>query len=95
MNQGCPGEGLDTRAWGWLICPLQQLLSWRTAKAPKTFKRFWPAIAVCWPPYVVVNLKRSDGRWRMFRAGFRFDRTWKGYIFPSAAFKIVDQPLLY
>ena len=74
---------------------MQRACSWQDVKPPRTWKKYWPTLALAWPPYIVVNKKRRDGRWRMFRAGFRFDRTWKGYIFPSAAFKIVDQPLLY
>lgn len=31
----------------------------------------------------------------MFRVGFRYDRNWHGYIFPTAAWKVVATPLEY
>ena len=52
-------------------------------------------VGLAWPPYLVVNALEHDGRWRMFRIGFRYDRTWRGYIFPTAAWKIIDSPLTY
>jgi hypothetical protein len=52
-------------------------------------------IAFAWPPYVVYNVPQSDGRWRVFRVGFRYDRNWRGYIFPTAAWKYMDSALEY
>jgi len=31
----------------------------------------------------------------MFRAGFRYDRKWRGYIFPTAACKCLSKPVIY
>jgi hypothetical protein len=50
---------------------------------------------VAWPPYVVYNVPDGNGKWRVFRAGFRYDRTWKGYIFPTLAYKCISHPLTY
>lgn len=106
MNQGCPGEGKDNRTLGWLICPLQRLCSWKSDKLPVLHvsldrMRAWSY----WPPYYVSNkpvIGSADARgqwffalWRMFRIGWRYDKQWKGYIGPAAAYKKVPNPLLY
>lgn len=69
MNQGCPGEGKDNRTLGWLICPLQRLLSWKSDKRPSLLTisagttnspqgLFYPVLTAVgfWPPYLVVNV---------------------------------------
>lgn len=70
MNQGCPGEGKDHRTLGWLICPLQRLLSRKSDKPPRLHiisvattsdpNRLLYSTKVLsavgfWPPYLVVN----------------------------------------
>ena len=69
MNQGCPGEGKDNRTLGWLICPLQRLLSWKSDKPPKLliftgatssdhpliYRTTTLGAVGLWPPYLVVN----------------------------------------
>lgn len=115
MKQGCPGEGNDSRTLGWLICPLQRLLSRKSDKQPRLliitagttsspFGGLAPVLAAAgiWPPYLVVNIRiKQDPHdafnflWRMFRIGWRYDRNWKGYIGPSAAWKKVLWPLTY
>ena len=52
------------------------------------------AAAGIWPPYIVVN-SLSGALWRLFRIGWRYDKNWKGYIGPSAAWKKVAWPLTY
>lgn len=112
MNQGCPGEGKDNRTLGWLICPLQRCLSWKSDKQPKLLtisagtsnKEYDSVLAAVglWPPYLVVNILKAQDRhvphqglWRLFRIGWRYDKNWKGYIGPSAAWKNVLWPLTY
>ena len=103
MNQGCPGEGKDNRTLGWLICPLQRLLSRKSDKQPRLLTTtvgitnetpVIQAAAGLWPPYFVVNIGRPLW-WRMFRLGWRYDKNWKGYIGPSAAWKKLTSPLTY
>ena len=44
-NQGCPGEGPDKRFAGWLICPLQRLLSYKSKKPYRwLFRRTKPTL---------------------------------------------------
>lgn len=110
MNQGCPGEGKDSRILGWLICPLQRFCSWKSDVEPTLHtltigvqNAHWPdsiqqiqAAVGFWPPYIVVNVKQYHQLgWRMFRLGWRYDKQWKGYIGPAGAFKKVLWPLLY
>lgn len=115
MNQGCPGEGKDSRTLGWLICPLQRLLSWKSDKQPKLLIIIagtssspevgqYPVLAAAgvWPPYLAVNVRIKqdphdplNALWRLFRIGWRYDKNWKGYIGPSAAWKKVLWPLMY
>jgi len=45
--------------------------------------------------YLVYNSPPGSGRWRMFRIGFRYDQNWRGYIFPTVAWKRVSHPLRY
>lgn len=105
MNQGCPGEGADHRTLGWLICPLQRLFSRKSNTPPRLHEHgLWAWGA--WPPYVVINRPHAlvldpersiweVTRWRMSRLGWRYDKNWKGYIGPSAAAKVVTEPLLF
>lgn len=107
MNQGCPGEGSDRRTFGWLICPLQRILSRKSLKQPRLLiitagtssslhGSFYPVLSAAgiWPPYLVINVRRGL-LWQMFRIGWRYDKNWKGYIGPSAALKKVAGPLTY
>jgi hypothetical protein len=52
-------------------------------------------IGLAWPPYLVYNSPAGSGHWRMFRIGFRYDQNWRGYIFPTVAWKLVSRPLRY
>jgi hypothetical protein len=53
------------------------------------------SIGLAWPPYLVYNSPDGGGHWRMFRIGFRYDQNWRGYIFPTVAWKLVSHPLRY
>jgi len=98
VNQGCVNQGTDHRAGGWLVCWAQRHLSWKSRHRPHFFligKRTDTSLGFAWPPYIVYNQPERRGRWRMFRIGFRYDRNWHGYIFPTAAWKTVAVPLEY
>lgn len=97
-DQGCVNQGRDRRVAATLICAAQRRLSWKSDREP----RFWllgnPArtsLGLAWPPYLVYNSPAGNARWRMFRVGFRYDRTWRGYIFPTIAWKLITHPLRY
>lgn len=47
------------------------------------------------PPMVAVNVPIWKGKYFLFRFGWRFDRTWTGYIFPEAVIKILDHTQFY
>jgi hypothetical protein len=97
-KQGCVNEGADRRWGAPVVCWLQRQLSWKSENRPKLF-RIGPLrrthIQFGWPPYVVYNKPRHDGRWQVFRLGFRYDRNWHGYIFPTAAWKPMGAALEY
>ena len=96
--QGCVNQGQDQRMGGWAVCWAQRHLSWKSERKPHFFLIGRPkrtSLGVAWPPYIVYNSPQSKGRWRMFRIGFRYDRNWQGYIFPTAAWKTVTVPLQY
>jgi len=106
-GQGCINEGGDTRHLAWLVCPLQRLLSYKSASEPKwIFKSLrtyhqdsipqfdYVSFGIAWPPYIVRQWYLTpENVWRLFRFGYRYDRNWKGYIAPTAANKRVDRPM--
>jgi hypothetical protein len=97
-DQGCVNQGSDLRLAAPLVCGLQRELSWKSENPPHLFRvgnRRRTHIEIAWPPYMVFNSPNARGEWRMFRVGVRYDRTWRGYIFPTAAFKVIDHPLQY
>jgi len=98
LDQGCINQGEDCRKFAIIVCFLQRHLSWNSGHEPH-FLTVGPPdqtqVAVAWPPYFVFNTHRENGRWLMFRIGFRYDCNWHGYIFPSLALKTVNRPLLY
>ena len=97
-DQGCVNQGSDRRMAASVVCGMQQKLSWKSEHLPHLF-RIGSArrthVEIAWPPYVVFNKTEKPGHWLMFRLGFRYDRTWHGYIFPTAALKSLDHPLQY
>lgn len=98
VDQGCIHQGNDRRLAAPVVCWLQRHLSWQSEREPRVLG--WGSgqtrmLAVAWPPYVVYDSADGNGHWRMFRAGFRYDRQWHGYIFPTAAYKCLGKPLLY
>lgn len=97
-DQGCVNQGHDRREFAPVICWLQRQMSWKSEQKPHFVLIGRPDgtnLGLAWPPYVVFNSPDGKGRWRMFRIGFRYDRTWRGYIFPTVAAKYVSQPLSY
>ena len=98
LDQGCVHQGNDRRLAAPVVCWLQRHLSWKSPREPRL--RAWGnpqarLLAVAWPPYMVYDSADGYGHWRMFRAGFRYDRKWRGYIFPTAACKCLSKPLTY
>ncbi|HYH01385.1 MAG TPA: hypothetical protein VD837_19820 [Terriglobales bacterium] len=98
VKQGCINQGNDCRMFATVICWSQRQMSWKSEREPHFVLLGEPDrthLGLAWPPYLVFNSPDRNGRWRMFRVGFRYDRTWKGYIFPTVAAKYVEQPLRY
>ena len=97
-GQGCVNQGSDRRWAAKPVCAAQRHLSWKSNHEPYFVSIGNPKhinAGVAWPPYLVINRRRGDGRWRMFRIGFRYDRNWRGYIFPTIAWKVISGPLRY
>jgi len=97
-DQGCVNQGNDRREFAPVVCWLQRHLSWRSEHKPYFTSLGKPEgthVGLAWPPYLVFNSPEKDGHWRIFRFGFRYDRTWRGYIFPTMAAKRLSQPLSY
>jgi hypothetical protein len=94
-GHGCVNAATDTRIdpYG-IICSLQQRYSYKSNQKPTLHvHRTW-----AWglsPPYFVCNRKLKRGGWRLTRVGWRYDRSWHGYIGPSGAWKCVSEPLLF
>ncbi len=97
-SQGCVNQGSDRREFATVVCWLQRQLSWKSEHEPHFAligKSDGTNLGLAWPPYAVFNLSEGNGRWHMFRLGFRYDRSWRGYIFPAIAAKRVSRPLRY
>lgn len=97
-DQGCVNQGSDRREFAPVVCWFQRHMSWKSEHQPHFAllgKADGTNLGLAWPPYVVFNISNKNGHWRMFRMGFRYDRTWRGYIFPTVAAKRVSQPLRY
>jgi hypothetical protein len=97
-DQGCVNQGSDRREFAPVVCWMQRHMSWKSEHEPHFAligKPDGTNLGLAWPPYTVFNLSDGDGHWRMFRLGFRYDRTWRGYIFPTMAAKRISQPLRY
>jgi hypothetical protein len=98
VDQGCVNQGNDRREFAPVVCWLQRGMSWKSKHEPYFVLIGKPQgsnLGLAWPPYAVFNLSNGNGRWRMFRIGFRYDRNWRGYIFPTVAAKYVSHPLRY
>lgn len=97
-DQGCVNQGSDRRECAPVICWLQRQMSWKSEHPPHFVLIGNPqgtSLGLAWPPYLVFNTPDGANYWRMFRIGFRYDRTWRGYIFPTIAAKRLSQPLRY
>ena len=98
LDQGCINQGNDRRIAASLVCWAQRRLSWKSEREPHLSIIGEPQAAhavIAWPPYCAVNFPDGSGHWRVFRAGFRYDRNWRGYIFPTAAWKCLPDPMRY
>lgn len=97
-SQGCVNQGSDRRIAAPVICWAQRQFSWKSEHQPHFLlleNHDRTSLGLAWPPYLVYNSPDGKGRWRMFRIGFRYDRNWRGYIFPTVAWKRVTAPLRY
>src|SRR5512146_2731740 len=86
-DQRCVNQGDDPRMFASVVCGMQRELSWKSERLPHLFRignRAHTHVAIAWPPYMIVNRRERNGGWVMFRVGFRYDRYWHGYIFPTA-----------
>ncbi len=98
VDQGCVNQGNDRREFAPVVCWLQRHLSWRSEQKPhfaSLGKLEGTHVGLAWPPYLVFNSPDHNGHWRIFRVGFRYDRTWHGYIFPTMAAKRLSHRLRY
>ena len=98
LDQGCINQGNDRRIGATVVCWAQRHLSWKSEHEPRFVLVGNPErtnIGLAWPPYLVCNSPDGSGRWHMFRIGFRYDHNWRGYIFPTVAWKRVSHPLRY
>ena len=97
-DQGCVNQGSDRREFAPVVCWLQRQMSWKSDHEPHFAligKSDGTNLGLAWPPYLVFNMCDGNDHWRMFRIGFRYDRTWRGYIFPTIAAKRISRPLRY
>jgi hypothetical protein len=98
LDQGCVNQGKDCPKFAKIICWLQVHLSWNSEQEPHFVMIGRPDqthVGAAWPPHLVFNARSEKGSWLMPRIGFRYDRNWRGYIFPTIACKSVDKPLRY
>jgi hypothetical protein len=97
-TQGCVNQGNDRREFAPIVCWMQRHMSWKSEHEPYFAVVGKPEsthLGLAWPPYLVLNSLSGNGEWRVFRIGFRYDRTWRGYIFPTMAAKRLSHPLRY
>jgi len=97
-DQGCVNQGRDHRIAGTVVCWAQRHLSWKSDREPRFVligRAESTSLGLAWPPYFVYNSPHGSGHWHMFRIGVRYDRNWRGYIFPTVAWKCLPQPLRY
>jgi hypothetical protein len=98
VDQGCVNQGNDRREFAPVICWLQRQMSWKSEHEPHFVLVGRPDgtnLGLAWPPYIIFNSPDGNGHWRMFRMGFRYDRMWRGYIFPTVAAKHLSHSLSY
>lgn len=98
VDQGCINQGNDRRVAAPLVCWAQRRRSWKSDREPRFLvlgKPHRTHMGPAWPPYMVLNSPDGVGHWRVFYLGFRYDRYWRGYIFPTVAWKCLPEPLLY
>jgi hypothetical protein len=96
-GQECPHQGSDHRLFGGTGCWIQRELTIEGDQPPC---RIWSLnlgkISVKIDPkhpHLLIEWPTSSGKFREFRAGYRWDANAKAYIFPAIAFKRVDGPM--
>jgi hypothetical protein len=97
-DRNCVNQGSDRREFAPVVCWLQRRMSWKSEHEPHFVLLGNPDgtdLGLAWPPYLVFNVSGGNNHWHMFRIGFRYDRTWRGYIFPTIAAKRLSHPLRY
>jgi hypothetical protein len=94
-EHGCVNAGADTRIdpFG-VFCALQRRYSYRSSFEPELHTHGTWAWGTH-PSYFVYNRHLASGKWLLLRVGWRYDRTWRGYIGPSLAWKKIPRPLMY
>lgn len=91
----CVNQGADHRIAADIVCPLQRATSFHSSTKPRWLFKFGhdAPSGLAFPPYLVVQHKGKT-KWLLIRLGWRYDVNWMGYIFPTAAVKRVDGPLV-
>lgn len=96
-GQPCPHEGSDHRLLGGLGCWIQRELTIEGAQPPaKIWSLELGKISVKIDPkhpHLLIEWPTSSGKFRCFRAGYRWDANARAYIFPAIAFKKIDGPM--
>ena len=96
-GQDCPHEGSDHRLLGGIGCWIQRELTIEGAQPPrKVWSLDLGKISVKIDPkhpHLLIEWPTSSGKFRRFRAGYRWDANARAYIFPAIAFKKVDGPM--
>ena len=96
-GQDCPHEGSDRRLLGGTGCWIQRKLTIESAQPPSKIWSFnLGKISVKIDPkhpHLLIEWPTSSGKFRRFRAGYRWDANARAYIFPAIAFKKVDGPM--
>jgi len=94
-GHGCVNAAQDPRLdpFG-LVCSLQRRFSYKSEHEPDLHIHANWAWGVS-PPYLVYNQRLAGKQWRLMRIGWRYDRHWRGYIGPAAAWKTIPDPLLF
>jgi hypothetical protein len=69
---------------GWLAVRLQNWLSFKSDKHPKGItllgRKDGGHLALTWPPFVSIFVPYGKNRYASFRAGWRHDHNWGGYV---------------
>lgn len=96
-GRGCPHEGSDRRLFGRIGCWIQRKLTIEGARPPRKLWCFHVAkVSIKIDPrhpHLLIEWPTTSGRFRRFRAGYRWDANARAYIFPAIAFKRAKGPM--